>query len=85
MGSGAKAKHVFPRKGGRHYDQHANRRALNTLREEFQDSWIHLQSGREYARQFGREIAKCNQGLVERCEDLQKQRRAVENEMYENV
>ena len=30
-------------------------------------------------------MQKCKQGLVEECEDLQKQRRAVESEVQENL
>ena len=36
------------------------------------------------ARQPGIENANCEQSLVERCEDLQKQGCSVENEMQEN-
>ena len=32
----------------------------------------------------GRRHGQCKQGLVEGCEDLQKQRRAVQGEMQEN-
>ena len=40
-----------------------------------------LSSSREDARLLGRRNAKCKHALVEGCEDLQKQRRAVEGEV----
>ena len=36
------------------------------------------------ARLLGRRDATCKRGLVERCEDLQKQRRAVESEVQKD-
>ena len=91
MGPGAEARksvvgeHLRFREDGGHYDQYPNRTtAQNTFREELQDSWLHLQSSRTDARLHGRKHAKCNPGLVEGCEGLQKQRRTVVGEMLEN-
>ena len=54
------------------------------VREEVQDSGTHLESGHEDAGQLGCDDVERKPGLVERCEDLQKQRRTVERKIQKN-
>ena len=70
---------------GGHYDRHASRTAPYTFHKELKDSWLHFQISREDARLLERKNAKCKRGTVEGCEDLQKQRRAVEGEVQESA
>ena len=38
------------------------------------DSWLHLEPQRKDKKMPGRKDAKCQQGLVERCEDVHNQK-----------
>ena len=53
-----------------------------TLRSLF--SRLLFEPSREDLRLLARKDAKCKQGLVQRCEALQKQRRAVESEVQKD-
>ena len=61
----------------------AEKKADMTVRKKLEGSGIHLQVREENARQLG-ENARCEQSLVERREDLQKQRCTVDNKMQKN-
>ena len=63
-------KHLWCRREeGRHKGQDENK-ATHIAREKDQDSGIRFQLGWVDAGQLGREDVECEQGLVEKCEDL---------------
>ena len=78
-----KPKHHCCRKEGGHDDQKKKRTTQITVRKKLEGSGIHLQIHEENARQLG-ENARCEQSLVERREDLQKQRYTMANKMQKN-
>ena len=62
---------------GGHDDQDTSRVAQVSLRER-QHFRIHLQACGQITRELGRTNAESQQSLVDRCTDLQEERRAVE-------
>ena len=61
-----------------HLVKKKRRDAPDSLLKKNKDLWLYHESSREDARVPCRKDAIRKQGLVERCEDLQKQGRAVE-------
>ena len=49
--------------------------------KRLQDSGVHLQPDRQIARKLGSTCGESAQGLAQRCPNLQRQRRGVENKM----